>query len=77
MTLVMHCHRNPRQRGLLICIASPELQGGYGVPDAVIHRRFASGLDNFHRHYKLAVNDWALYDNTGATPVLLDWGENA
>ena len=52
-------------------------QGGHDVPEAVIRRRFASGLDNFNRHYKLAVDDWALYDNTGATPVLLEWGENA
>ena len=52
-------------------------QGGHDVPEAVIRRRFASGLDNFNRHYKLAVDDWALYENTGATPVLLEWGENA
>ena len=52
-------------------------QGGHDVPEAVIRRRFASGLDNFHRHYKLAVDDWALYNNTGATPKLLEWGETA
>ena len=48
-------------------------QGGHDVPEAVIRRRFASGLDNFHRHYKLAVDDWALYDNSGTTPVVLEW----
>ena len=26
--------------------------------------------------HKLAVDEWALFDNTGATPVLLEWGEN-
>ena len=49
-------------------------QGGHDVPEAVICRRFKSGLDNFRRHYKLAVDDWTLYDNSGTTPVLLDLG---
>ena len=25
---------------------------------------------------KQAVDDWVLYDNVGAEPVTLDWGEN-
>ena len=51
-------------------------QGGHDVPEDVIRRRFASGQDNFQRQYKLAVDEWALYDNVGPTPVLLEWGEN-
>lgn len=51
-------------------------QGGHDVPETVIRRRFIGGLHNFHRHYKNVVNDWALYDNTGAEPVLQEWGEN-
>ena len=27
--------------------------------------------------YASAVDDWALYDDTGAEPVLLDWGEKS
>ena len=27
-------------------------------------------------HYRQAVDDWALYDNAGAEPVMLEWGEN-
>lgn len=50
-------------------------QGGHDVPEPVICRRFAAGLENFHRRYKLAVDDWVLYDNTGAEPVPLEWGE--
>jgi predicted ABC-type ATPase len=57
-------------------VASRVRQGGHDIPEPVIRRRFESGLDNFHRRYKLAVDDWALYDNAGAEPVLLDWGEN-
>ena len=58
-------------------VAERVSQGGHDVPEAVVRRRFAGGLNNFNRHYKLAVDDWALYDNTGTTPMLLEWGENA
>jgi len=51
-------------------------QGGHAIPDAVVRRRFESGRANFEAFYKPAVDDWALYDNSGAVPVLLDWGEN-
>lgn len=57
-------------------VASRVRQGGHDIPEPVIRRRFESGLDNFRARYKLAVDDWALYDNAGAEPVLLDWGEN-
>jgi predicted ABC-type ATPase len=42
----------------------------------VIRRRFAAGLRNFHSAYKLLVNDWMLYDNTGRHPVQVATGEN-
>ena len=51
-------------------------QGGHNIPPAIIHRRFVSGMANFHNHYKLVVSDWALYDNTTAEPTLLEWSEN-
>lgn len=57
-------------------VAARVSQGGHDVAESVIRRRFASGLDNFHRHYKLAVDDWTLYDNSGAKPVLLEFGDN-
>lgn len=57
-------------------VASRVRQGGHNIAEAVIRRRFASGLANFHRRYKLAVDDWALYDNTGIEPMLLDWEQN-
>ncbi len=51
-------------------------QGGHHIPEDVIRRRFAAGLRNFERSYKLAVDAWAKYDNVGSSPVLLEWGEN-
>ena len=50
-------------------------QGGHNIPEAVIRRRFTAGLDNFHRHYAPVVDAWALYNNAGEMPVLLDWSE--
>lgn len=57
-------------------VAERVRQGGHNIPEPVIRRRFAAGRDNFNQHYKQAVDDWALYDNTGAEPALLEWGEN-
>ena len=51
-------------------------QGGHNIPEDMIRRRFYAGLRNFEKLYKPAVNDWALYDNEGESPILLQWGEN-
>ncbi|MDR2196035.1 MAG: zeta toxin family protein [Gallionellaceae bacterium] len=58
-------------------VAERVKQGGHDIPEPVIRRRFAAGLRNFHQHYRPAVDNWVLYDNTGEHPVTLDWGENA
>ena len=57
-------------------VAERVRQGGHNIPELVIRRRFSSGLQNFHRYYRDAVDTWILYDNAGATPVVLEWGEN-
>ncbi len=58
-------------------VASRVRQGGHDIPVAVIRRRFAAGMSNFHTVYKPIVTDWALFDNGGAEPALVDWGENS
>jgi predicted ABC-type ATPase len=50
-------------------------QGGHDIPEAVIRRRFAAGIDNFQRYYRSAVDSWVLYDTMGAEPVPVDMGE--
>lgn len=50
-------------------------QGGHHIPEETIRRRFAAGRDNFERLYAPLVDVWALYDNAGPEPVLLDWSE--
>jgi predicted ABC-type ATPase len=50
-------------------------QGGHAVPEPVIRRRFLSGLQNFQHRYKVLADQWALYDNSGDAPVLIESGE--
>ncbi|MBU4262044.1 MAG: zeta toxin family protein [Proteobacteria bacterium] len=67
-------------------LASPELalarvrqrvlEGGHNVPEPTIRRRFAAGLRNFDTMYKLIVSEWALYDNSGSAPQLIEEGVN-
>jgi predicted ABC-type ATPase len=49
-------------------------QGGHGVPENVIRRRFTAGWRNFNSLYKYLVDAWVLYDNSGEKPVLIDEG---
>jgi predicted ABC-type ATPase len=46
--------------------------GGHDVPNPVILRRFVAGLHNLEVLYKPIVNEWALYDNSGSIPLLLE-----
>lgn len=54
-------------------VARRVLQGGHNIPEEVIRRRFKAGLENFHERYSKVVNSWALYDNYGIEPQLIDW----
>ena len=56
-------------------VAQRVRQGGHDIPQAVIRRRFVAGRANFERLYAPRVDAWALYDNAGTEPVLLDWSE--
>lgn len=49
-------------------------QGGHDVAEEVIRRRFRAGWHNFEHIYRHLVNDWAVYDNSGRAPVLLEEG---
>lgn len=46
--------------------------GGHHIPDPVVHRRFHSGVRNLECLYKPLVDEWAVYNNSGATPKLLE-----
>ncbi len=47
-------------------------QGGHSIPKAVIKRRFVSGRQNFETIYKPLVDCWAVYDNSGGSPLLIE-----
>lgn len=66
----------PNAETAIARVAERVRQGGHDVPEPVIRRRFAAGLNNLERAYKSAVDTWAVYDNAGATATLLDWSEN-
>jgi len=54
------------------CEADPLL---FNVPEEVIRRRFAHGIINFD-HYKVLVDRWQLYDNSGIPAVLIEEGQH-
>ena len=65
----------PSPEAAIARVAERVGHGGHAVPDAVVRRRLAAGMKNFENVYKSLVDDWALYDNAGQEPFLLDWGE--
>jgi predicted ABC-type ATPase len=46
-------------------------QGGHDVPRADVLRRFKRGWQNFSA-YRLMADTWAVYDNSGAAPILIE-----
>lgn len=55
-------------------VAARVAQGGHGVPEDVIRRRFVAGQRNFDRIYKPLVDYWVLYDNSREAPQLTEEG---
>jgi predicted ABC-type ATPase len=44
-------------------------------PNGAGKTTFDAGFRNFENLYKAQADAWALYDNSGIEPVLLNWGE--
>ena len=49
-------------------------QGGHHVPRADVLRRFQRGWLNFQKFYRPLADVWAVYDNSGTQPLLLEQG---
>lgn len=47
-------------------------QGGHDVPRKDVLRRFDRGWKNFEAAYKALADSWAVYDNSGDRPQLLE-----
>ena len=56
-------------------VAQRVQQGGHHIPENVIRLRFAAEKYNFEQLYAPVVDSWALYDNAGSVPALIDWSE--
>ena len=50
-------------------------EGGHDVPEIVVRRRFASGWRNFQEVYINMVDEWAIYDASKSSPMMIkeDW----
>jgi predicted ABC-type ATPase len=53
-------------------IAARVRQGGHNVPRADVIRRFSRGWENFQRVYRPLADSWAVYDNSGDEPTMLE-----
>ena len=53
-------------------IASRVRQGGHDVPKSDVIRRFGRSSKNFHALYRPLADAWAIYDNSGPAPQLLE-----
>jgi predicted ABC-type ATPase len=55
-------------------VAARVKQGGHNVPKADILRRFDRGWANFQTVYRPLANFWAVYDNSGSRPLVVETG---
>lgn len=56
-------------------VAERVRQGGHDIPEATIRRRLDAGRLLFSKVYQPLVDQWALYDNAGDEPLLMDWSD--
>jgi predicted ABC-type ATPase len=72
--VALHFFSLPTADMAIARVAQRVAQGGHSIPEAVIRRRFDSGLQNFERIYKPVVDRWTHYDSAGAEPVVIQEG---
>ncbi len=56
-------------------VAERVKQGGHSITTDVIKRRYIAGWNNFNNLYAPLADAWAVYDNSNAQPVLVEWSE--
>ncbi len=64
----------PSPRLALRRIAARVKQGGHNVPRVDVLRRFSRSWRNFQTVYQPLADAWAVYDNSGGIPRLLEQG---
>ena len=53
-------------------VAARVASGGHDIPNAIVKRRFEKDLNNYHNVYKPIVNAWAMYNNLGLMPEIVE-----
>lgn len=53
-------------------VAARVRQGGHDVPRADVVRRYSRGWNNFQLIYRSLADSWAIYENSGQSPQLLE-----
>ena len=71
-TLHRDCWSQRRRQNDLRRIAARVKQGGHDVPKADVLRRLDRGWTNFETVYRPLADAWAVYDNSGLRPTLLE-----
>ena len=66
--------RLPTAEAAIVRVAQRVSEGGHGVPEPSIRRRFDAGWRNFEHIYRDLVDAWAVYDNSGDVPKLVAEG---
>ena len=66
--------RLPMPEMALARVRNRVAEGGHDVPEEVVRRRFEAGWRNFREVYADLVDEWALYDASGGSPVVIDEG---
>ena len=51
-------------------------QGGHGIPEAVVRRRFHRSVANFQHVYRDLVDSWQVLDRRNGDSVLVEEGDN-
>ncbi len=51
-------------------------QGGHGIPEHVIRRRYERSWKNFQQIYKHLADLWTIFDNSGKAPQIIEESED-
>jgi predicted ABC-type ATPase len=55
-------------------IAARVRQGGHNIPKVDVLRRFKRSQQNFETVYRPLADAWAVYENSGPKPILIEQG---
>lgn len=66
----------PTPEDAIARVALRVCHGGHDVPEEVIRRRFAAGMQNFLRTYRRLVSEWQWVDNSIEGGRLIEEGTN-